>query len=58
MASQEEAREAIYTAVVDLANASTKYGGTTAGQMLRDAGIAFRAASGGAQVGGIFVDAK
>lgn len=56
MADQSEARTAIYDAVVKTAEASVEWGGPGGAQMLRDAAIAFRAAAGGAQVGGVFID--
>lgn len=51
MASQDEARTAIWKAIEDLAKESDNFGGTTRSQMVRDAASAWRAMVGGPQPG-------
>jgi hypothetical protein len=51
MAGEAEAREAIYTAVVELLEDAKRHGTTTYSQMVRDAAVAYRLAKGGQQPG-------
>ncbi|HEY0889358.1 MAG TPA: hypothetical protein VGE38_07095 [Nocardioides sp.] len=51
MASQSEAREAIYDAVATMTKKAVEHGGPSGAAMLRDAAIAWRAAAGGQQPG-------
>lgn len=58
MATQEEALAALFDGVVLVVEAAKKYGGTTGSTMIRDAGIAYRAAVGGPQPGILDLDVK
>jgi len=54
--AQADAQEAIFDAVQKIAKAAGGSPGPATAAMLRDAAIAYRAAAGGAQVGGLHVD--
>ncbi|MEJ1154622.1 hypothetical protein [Microbacterium marmarense] len=57
MASQQEAKDALYGASVAAAQASEQMGNPEhRAKTLTAAAIAYRAATGGAQVGGVFVE--
>jgi len=58
MATQEEALAALLDGVVHVSEAAKKYSGTTGSTMIRDAGIAYRAALGGPQPGILDLDVK
>lgn len=58
MATQDEALAALFDGVVHVAGAAKQYGGTTGSKMIRDAGIAYRAAVGGDQPEIVDVDVK
>jgi hypothetical protein len=58
MASSEEAKEALYTAIVHTASMSSRHNGTIQSAMLRDAAIAYRAVLGGPQPGSVTVESK
>lgn len=59
MATQQEAKDALYSAAVSAAQASEQMGSPeNRAKTLTAAAIAYRAASGGAQVGGVFIDGK
>lgn len=58
MATQDEAQAAVFDGVLHVVEAAKKYGGTTGSTMIRDAGIAFRAAVGGPQPGILDLDVK
>ena len=52
MATQKEAEQAIYSAVAAAAKDSEKMGTLPRAKLLAAAGLAYRAAAGGEQVGG------
>lgn len=56
--TQDNAREALYAAIVQTAEAAKNYSGTTGSAMVRDAAIAFRAVAGGQQPGSVLVESK
>jgi hypothetical protein len=56
MASQDDARSAIYAAVISATKAAENMGPGARAQVLAAAGIAYRAAAGGAQVGGVHIE--
>ena len=58
MAKKDEAQAALYDAVVQAAEDSKRLGGALRAPLLTAAAIAYRAAAGGAQVGGVFVEGK
>jgi hypothetical protein len=58
MTSGAQAEDAIYEAIVNLANSAKEYGGATEGAMVRDAAIAYRAVRGGQQPGSVVVETK
>jgi hypothetical protein len=51
----DEARAALYRAIQNVAETAADYGGETAGAMLRDAALAWRALTGGTQPGSIII---
>lgn len=51
MATQSEAKEAIFDAVAAIAEEAKAYSGQVGAAMLREAAIAYRAAAGGSQPG-------
>lgn len=57
MATQQEAKEALFDAVVSAAQFADQLGSPdNRAKVLTAAAIAYRAAAGGAQVGGVFID--
>jgi len=58
MASQDEARTALYSAIAKLAKDSEEWNGATQAGMVRDAAIAYRAVAGGQQPGSVVVETK
>jgi len=58
MATKDEARDALYDAIVKVAEKADNYGGVTGSAMVRDASIAWRALVGGAQPGSVVVESK
>lgn len=56
--TQADAKEALYDAIAKTAKDALQYGSTTQSAMIRDVAIAYRAVSGGAQPGSVFVEGK
>jgi hypothetical protein len=58
MATQDDARQALYSAIAKLAKDSEEWNGTQQSAMVRDAAIAYRAVAGGQQPGSVVVESK
>lgn len=58
MANASETQAAIYDAVIQLLVKAESSSGTIRSTMVRDAGVAYRAARGGPQPGGVHVETK
>lgn len=56
MATTQEAQAAVFDAVIELLEKAKGNSGTTRSSMVRDAGIAYRAAAGGPQPGSVVVE--
>ncbi|GAA3736319.1 hypothetical protein GCM10022239_10260 [Leifsonia bigeumensis] len=58
MASQVEAKDALWSAIEKLAKEAERYNSPAGSVMLRDTAIAYRAVVGGAQPGSMVVESK
>ena len=56
MAEAGETKAAVYDAIIEVLKNAEHYNGTMKSAMVRDAAVAFRAASGGPQPGNVVVE--